>query len=563
MLKKVNLSPDKQKLIVYALLIMVTLSVYGQVHHYDFINVNDDDYLTNNSHVQSGLTFNGLLWAFNSVHAGFWHPLTWISLMFDSQMYGLDAGGYHITNLILHVLSALLLFWLFNRMTGVIWKGAFVAAFFALHPFHVESVAWIAERKDVLSAFFWMLSLCLYVYYTEKPDIRRYLLVIFSFACALMSKSMVVTLPVVMILLDYWPLGRFQANKGHLILWQLREKISFFILSIVASMAQLHIWDAPSAKEIFSFGSRLANASIVFVTYLESIFYPHDIYLFRPFNLQHPGGQLLGALLLICVISILAVIMMKRLPHLLVGWFWYAITILPVIGITSNGVYWMNEHYTYLPSIGIGIILGFGIPVLFSGRRVLKIFLFASAVTFLIMLSILTWQKCGHWKDSITYLQHDVKVSESNYLSFNNLGCALAAKGRIKEAIDNFNKAIQVAPDLYLPYYNRGLAYSELREYHRAIEDYDQTIQRKPDCARAYISRGVAYAGLRQYEQAVKEFTMTLRLKADDTDAYHNRSLAYFKQGKNELGCRDAHQACELGNCNSLDLAKNMGLCVR
>lgn len=562
MLKKENLDPNKQKFIVYALLIVVILAVYWQVNQYDFINVNDDDYLTENSHVQAGLTVDGLYWAFSTFHAGFWHPLTWLSLMFDYQLYGLNAGGYHVTNLILHILSTLLLFWLFNRMMGNVWRGAFVAAFFALHPFHVESVAWIAERKDVLSAFFWMLSLCLYVYYTEKPDIRRYLPVIFSFACALMSKSMAVTLPVVMILLDYWPLGRFQANKGHLILWQLREKISFLILSIVASITQLHIWNEPSAKEIFSFGSRLANASVVFVTYLGSIFYPHDIYLFRPFTLQHPIWQFLGALLLIFVISIFTIIMMKRFPHLFVGWFWYAITILPVVGITSNGVYWMNEHYIYLPSTGIGIILGFGIPVLFSGKSMHKKFLFASAVTFLIMLSIVTWQKCGHWKDSITFLKHDVNASENNYLSFNNLGCALAAKGKIQEAIDNFNKAIQVAPDLYLSYYNRGLAYSELGKYQRAIEDYDQTIRLKPDCAGAYISRGIAYAGLSKYEQAIKEFNMTLRLNADDTNAYHNRSLVYFKQGENELGCRDAYKACELGNCSALDLAKFKGLCV-
>ncbi len=213
MLNKLNINPRKQKLIVYIALTLVTLAVFWQVNHYGFINLDDPVYVMENSHIQSGITLDGFRWAFSSTYAEFWHPLTWLSLMFDYQLHGLNAGGYHLTNLILHILSTLLLFWLFNRMTGAIWRSAFVAAFFALHPLHVESVAWIAERKDVLSAFFWMLTLCLYVYYTEKPVIKRYLPVVFFFVCGLMSKPMVVTLPVIMILLDYWPLGRFESQK--------------------------------------------------------------------------------------------------------------------------------------------------------------------------------------------------------------------------------------------------------------------------------------------------------------------------------------------------------------
>ena len=205
MLNKINISPSRQKLIVCIVLTILTLVVFWQVNQYDFV-FDDLAYVTGNSHVQSGITLDGFSWAFSTTDSEFWHPLTWLSLMFDYQLYGLNAGGYHLTNRILHILSTLLLFWLFCRMTGAIWKSAFVAALFALHPLHVESVAWIAERKDVLSGFFWMLTLCLYVYYTEKPAIKRYLLVLFSFVCALMSKPMVVTLPVIMILLDYWPL---------------------------------------------------------------------------------------------------------------------------------------------------------------------------------------------------------------------------------------------------------------------------------------------------------------------------------------------------------------------
>lgn len=213
----INITPDRQRLVVYVVLVAITLAVFGQVNQFDFITLDDPVYVTLNRHIQSGITLEGSRWAFFTTYAEFWHPLTWFSLMLGYQLYGLNAGGYHLTNLILHILSTLLLFWLFSRITGAIWKSAFVTALFAIHPLHVESVVWVSERKDVLSAFFWMLTLSLYVYHAEKPAIKRYLLVLFSFICALMSKPMVVTLPVIMILLDYWPLKRFESRKDNLI----------------------------------------------------------------------------------------------------------------------------------------------------------------------------------------------------------------------------------------------------------------------------------------------------------------------------------------------------------
>ena len=357
MLNKLNINPQKQKLIVYIVLILATLAVFWQVNRYDFINLDDPVYVTENSHIQSGITLDGFRWAFSTTYAEFWHPLTWLSLMFDYQLHGLNAGGYHVTNLILHILSTLLLFWLFNRMTGMMWRSAFVAVLFALHPLHVESVAWIAERKDVLSAFFWMLTLCLYVYYTEKPVMKRYLLVVFSFVLALMSKPMVVTLPVIMILLDYWPLGRFELRKSDLMLWQLREKTPFFILSAVLVFITLY---NPSQQDTslkaFSLIPRLANAPVAFVTYLEKTFWPHDMAVFYPFSDQLPVWQVLEATILIIVISVTVIVMAKRLPYLFVGWMWYAITIAPVIGIIQISVtapYAMADRYHYLPETGL------------------------------------------------------------------------------------------------------------------------------------------------------------------------------------------------------------------
>ena len=273
------------------------------MNQYDFINFDDHVYVTENSHIQSGITLDGFRWAFSYTYADLWHPLTWLSLMFDYQLHGLNAGGYHLTNLILHILSALLLFWLFNRMTGAIWRSAFVAALFALHPLHVESVAWIAERKDVLSVFFWMLTLCLYVYYTEKPVIKRYLPVVFFFVCGLMSKPMVVTLPVIMILLDYWPLERFESKMtGNNLTEVLPEKFSYgnygkkYLFLFCPQFLSIITLYTPTSRlvKVFPLSSRLANAPVSFMTYLEKTFVPNDMAVFYPFSYQLPVWQVLG-----------------------------------------------------------------------------------------------------------------------------------------------------------------------------------------------------------------------------------------------------------------------------
>src|SRR5208337_3907005 len=373
MLNEINISARKQKLIIYVILTVVTLAVFWQVNQYGFVNFDDYVYVIENDHIQSGITPDGFRWAFSTTYAEFWHPLTWLSLMFDYQLHGLNAGGYHVTNLILHILSTLLLFWLFNRMTKALWRSAFVAALFALHPFHVESVAWISERKDVLSAFLGMLTLCLYVYYTEKPVIKRYLLVVFCFVLALMSKPMVVTLPVILILLDYWPLNRLVSRKtaateaskdqeiifvasnkekkknkvkqetlkkdisslqarklpqpriaGIIPVWQLWEKIPFFILSAVFSI--ITIYAQPKMYMLrwqHNLESRIINAIVSFGIYLEKTFMPSDMAVFYPFSDQFPLWQFLGAIIAIIVISAAVILMVKRLPCLLAGWLWF------------------------------------------------------------------------------------------------------------------------------------------------------------------------------------------------------------------------------------------------
>ncbi|HUN54675.1 MAG TPA: tetratricopeptide repeat protein [Smithella sp.] len=606
MFNKINIGRDKKNLIVYIVLTLITLAVFWQVTLYDFITFDDPVYITQNSHIQSGITWNGFCWALGTRYYSLWHPLVWLSFMFDYQLHGLNAGGYHVTNLILHILSTLLLFWLFNRMTGAIWRSAFIAAFFALHPLHVESVAWISERKDVLSAFFWMLTLCLYVYYTGKPVIKRYLLVLFSYVLALMSKPMVVTLPVIMILLDYWPLGRLgfrnNANNlkdvmhaspnqerqktnskkeslkenispfnklkssetgftairhGSLPLW---EKIPFFVLSAVIVIVMLYAPDTPPERG-FSFVSRLANAPVSFMSYLGKIFWPHDLSIFYPFTDQLPLLQVWGCLLLIIVISVLVILMMKKLPYLFVGWLWYAITLLPVIKIIQVGNDAMADRYTYLPSIGIAIALSWGVPFLFKKEDTRKRFLFPAGTAILAIFAILTWQQCGYWKNSIELFSHALQVTKDNYLAHNNIGFALVTEGRIEEAIDHYNKAIVIKQNSADNYNNRGAAFDKLGQHQRAIEDYDRAIDLKPDYAEAYFNRGNVYGELGKYQQAVENYNHAILLKPDYLQAYGNRAVAYLNQGNMEAGCSDAQKVCAWGDCRLLEIARGRRDC--
>jgi tetratricopeptide (TPR) repeat protein len=483
--------------------------------------------------------------------------------MLDYQIYGLNPVGYHMTNLILHILSTLLLFWLFNHMTGAIWRSAFVAALFALHPLRVESVAWIAERKDVLSAFFWMLTLCLYVYYTEKPVIKRYLLVCLFFACGFMSKSIVVTLPVIMILLDYWPLKRFQLQKGNFILWQLREKMPFFVLSAVFSIITIYAHHAGMSiqKWNYTLETRIINAFVSFVIYLEKTFWPHNLSLGYPFLGQAPSWQVLGAVSLIIVISAAVIFTMKRLPYLFVGWFWYAITILPVIGIIPVGNNAMADRYLYLPSIGIFTMLVWGITSLIKSEETRKKILFPAGIAVIAILAVLTWQQCGYWKNSITLFSHAVQVTKDNFLAHTNLGIALFEKGKIEEAIEHYNKAIGLNPAYSYPYNSRGIIYRERGRYQLAIEDFNNAIRINPDFAEFYYNRGTAYYDLGQYQLAIKDCDEAIILKPSFDNAYMGRGAAYLNQGNNTLGCHDAQKACALGNCKLLASARDIGLC--
>lgn len=557
-----HISPQRRQLIVYVVIVLVTLAVYWQVNHHDFINLDDDRYVSQNTRVLNGITPDTIRWALTTMDVdGMWHPLVWLSFLLDHQLFGLHAGGYHLTNLIFHILSSLLLFWLFHRMTAQIWKSAFVAALFALHPLHVESVAWISERKDVLSAFFWMLTLCLYVYYTEKPAAVRYLLVLFSFILALFSKPMVVTLPLIMILLDYWPLGRFDSKKGSLVLRQLKEKTPFFILSAIFSIITVY-GQRNAYSKIISLSDRLANVPVSLAVYLEKTFVPHAMTVFYPFPSLIPAWQIISASLLMLLITIAAIVMAKRLPYVFTGWFWFAVTIAPVSGIIQSGEQAMADRYHYLPSIGIAALLAWGVPALVKNEVMKRKILFPTGIIFLAVMAFLSWRQCGYWKNSYELWNHALSVTEDNYLAHDSMGQVMAAGGAYAGAVEHFNAAINIVPDYGNAYYNRGTAYIQLRQYQKAIDDFTRAIDLKPyDAVYAYDNRGAVYYSLGRFREAIADYSEAIRLKEDDAEAYYNRGLAYLQLGENAPGCFDAQKACELGECDLLESARGKGFC--
>lgn len=562
----------QQKLIVYLALVFITFAVYGQVPQFDFINVDDDFFITNNSHIRLGMTLEGIQWAFGSTYGQFWFPLTWLSWMLDYQIYGLNAGGYHLTNVILHALCSILLFALFHRMTGAVWRSAFVAAFFAFHPLRVESVAYISERSDVLSAFFGILTLYLYVYYTEKPALIRYLSVLICFIFGLMSKPIVLTLPLLMILIDYWPLGRFQARRGNPVLWQLREKGLFFICSTIFSMMTLYTQYKPfasSMKQLQQYfpplNLRIANALVSFAGYLEKTFWPNNLAAFLALPDQPPFWQLVASTLIILILSVAVMAAVRSLPYFFVGWLWYAITVLPVIGIipiVNVSARSMADRYTYLPSIGIAVALAWGIPSLMGSRKMRGNILFPASILMLLMLALFTWQQSGYWRNSMELVNRTLRVTKDNYTAYFIRAKAYYELGHYQRAVDDCSKALHLKPDFAAVYFSRGAAYDQLGEYHLAVMDYSQTIRLQPDYIEAYKRRAIDYSkNLGQYQKAIDDLNVIIKLEPTYARAYHNRGGVFFLLGNKPLGCFDAQKACSLGDCELLEMSKRGGLC--
>jgi tetratricopeptide (TPR) repeat protein len=593
-------------------LAILTIITFWSLKDCGFINLDDNIYVYKNAYVQSGLNWNSISQAFSSELAekgGFWHPVTWLSLMLDYQIFGLNPHGYHLRNLLFHVMNTILLFLVLHRMTKTLWASAFVACLFAIHPLHVESVAWIAERKDVLSTLFWMLTMGAYSYYVEHPGLRRYFFVLLFFILGLMAKPMLVTLPFVLLLLDYWPLQRFKAikpdhkiqpevsklltsdkqkrkskknnavalketleikkstdpeYKWSLIYPLLWEKVPLFILAILSSIVTyLAEQKAGAVKSIEAYPLvvRIGNAFVSYIAYIGKMIWPSNLAVYYP----HPGllvpWQVIGSVLLLITITLTVFWMVKRFPYLATGWLWYIGTLVPVIGIVQVGGHAMADRYTYIPLIGLFIMAAWGVPEILKKWNYRKEILWTSSTLSILCLCIITWTQVGYWQNSITLFNHTLKVTDNNSLIYNNRGVSYKDLGNYKQAIEDYDRAIEIKPYYAEAYNNRGNAYNGLGHYRQAIEDLNGAIEIKPYYAEAYNNRGNAYAGLGNYRQAIEDYGRAIEINPGHAELYFNRGVVYLTQGDNISGCRDAQKACELGNCKLLEAANARGLC--
>lgn len=445
-------------------MIVLILAVYMQVGNHQFV-FDDEVYVTSNSHVASGITGENIIWAFSSFQQANWHPITWLSHMADAQLYGLDPHGHHLTNVAIHTVSTLILLFLLLRTTGALWQSAFVATLFALHPLHVESVAWVAERKDILSAFFCFLTLLFYSEYAVKRKTGPYILTIISFALGLMSKPMLVTLPLVMLLMDYWPLHRFrQSEREHgllrdsvKVLTLLKEKIPFFACSLCSGVVTIYAQykgGAIADLVVIPFRLRLENALIAYIQYIGKTLWPRDLAVFYPFPLTVPLWQVIGSLFILIFLSATAIRVGRRYPYLVVGWFWFLVTLVPVIGIIQVGMQSMADRYSYIPVTGLFILAAWGIPDLTKGMQYRNRILALLAGTVVAASTVLTWQQLGYWRDSISLYRHTLKVTAGSSLMHYNLGAALANNGELDEAILEFQQAIKLDPNNFRAHKN-------------------------------------------------------------------------------------------------------------
>ena len=539
---------------IYAVLALATIIAFEQVWRNEFVGYDDDVYVTENTHVNGGITRQSVIWAFTTPHHYMWHPLTSLSHMLDCQLFGLNPVGHHLTSLLLHIASGLLLFWILKRMTGAIWLSGFVAAVFAVHPLQVESVAWVAERKNVLCGFFWMLTIAAYIRYVERPRIGRYLLVVLVFFLGLMAKPMAVTLPFVLLLLDYWPLCRLRrarqnesedlpqskSEKAGYQSLSLRglvaEKIPLFILaailSVITFIAQQR-GGTMTAIEHLPLNIRIANALVSYLSYIGKMVYPSGLAVLYP----HRNDDLMTWQPIVCFI-ILAVVsagiihIARRRRFLAAGWLWYLGTLVPVIGLVQVGGQAMADRYTYLPSIGIFIMVAWGAAELPGRWRYRKIGLGITAGVILVALLICTRMQMRYWRDDFALFGHAIEVTKDNAVMHNNFGNALHDKGLSDEAIKHFDKALRISPLYYKAHYNKGMVFADLGKINEAISIFTEVTRLKKDWPDVYNNLGLAYAQKGRLDLAIQNYNEALRLKPDYPIALNNLGAALKEQGK-------------------------------
>ena len=542
-------NPTAISVLLFALVVWTFLPVL----RHGFVNFDDDVYVYENVRVQHGLTWDNLRWAFTTLDAGFWHPLTWLSLLLDAQLFGLRPSGYHLTSLLLHAANAVLLFVVFRRMTGATWRSALVAALFALHPLHVESVAWVAERKDVLSTFFWMLALLMYARYarekaeggnTQHPTrftfhaSRYYGLSLFFFVCGLMSKSMVVTLPLILLLLDWWPLQRCQLKIRSTELKAVRalllEKLPFLAASGVVGLLTLRAEKGVGALSTaldIPISCRVSNAFLSCIRYLAETIWPNHLAVFYPYPKAFPAGLVIGAALLVLSATAITFGTARRRPYLAFGWLWYGITLLPVAGLIQVGAHSHADRYTYVPLIGVFTMLAWGARDL-TRRWPRPAALASTAGMAFLLLLLLTRRQIGYWKDSESLFQHALATTENNYFAHNNFGLARLQAGQEDEAITHFHQALEAEPRYLKPHNNLGIALLEKGQTDEAIVQFQVALQDRPDFAEVCYNLGVALLRKGRPQEAVAPLQQAVESRPDAAKARYGLGSALLRTGR-------------------------------
>lgn len=539
--------------ILAAVLVALAVLPYLQTFRHDFVNYDDDVYVTENPHVQHALTSDGVAWAFSTFKGGNWHPITWLSHMLDVSVWGLNAGGHHLTNVMLHAANTLLLFLVLLGMTAKPWRSALVAGLFAVHPLHVESVAWIAERKDVLSAFFGLLALWAYLNYVLSPSIRRYLLIACFFVLSLMAKPMLVTLPFLLLLVDIWPLRRWKlwpiesttsaeaevpdaARPRHLEQASIAphqiilEKVPllvvgavFCVVAIISQQAARNI----SSLSTFSFGTRIANAVVGYDLYLEKLFAPVKLAVFYP----HPGhwraAVVAMSAILLAIVTGTAITLRRKHPWLLVGWLWFIGTLVPVIGLIQVGLQSIADRYAYIPSVGIFIMIAWSIPAPLSSSAQRTWFALASACIGL--LSLMTWVQVSYWRDSRTLFTHALAVTHGNFIAHQNLGDVLEREKNFAAALEQYRTAATERPGYGRIHENIANILLKQGRYQDALAELNYAIYRDPFSSTAFNNAGSIMLAGKQYEEAAKHLQRAVELDPDNVAAHINYGTALVK----------------------------------
>ncbi len=560
--------PVSKILFISLFLLIVTFAVYSPVRNYEFINFDDNIYVTENKHVKNGLSAESIQWAFKVIKTdeiAYWHPIAELAHMLDCQFFGVNPGMHHLSNLFYHLLNSLLLFLVFIRMTGAIWKSAFVAAVFALHPINVDSVAWIAERKNLVSTSLWFLTMLGYVYYALRPTVLRYFLVLTTFSLGLMAKPMLVTLPCVLLLLDYWPMNRIKGDRGN---WShnksipansdakfhktsvyrlIFEKIPMLCLSFVAIW--LSFYSLQSNGQIINettqpIALRISNSLISYIHYIWHLIFPINFAIFYPFPTVISLWKSMGAALALIMITGLVITHAKKKSYMVTGWLWFLGTLVPVIGLIQGGL-WpaMADRWAYVPFIGLFIILTWGIPDLFLRFRKKKIILAGLAITTILTLIILTSAHLKHWQNSYTLFQHALKVTQNNHIAHIQVGLYLSENNNYQKAIPHFKKAIEIMPTDSGAHEQIAIAYSNMKDYPKALYHYEKALLFAPSSAGLFNKIGNVYTKMQQHDNALKYYLEAITIDPNDPKFYNNLGAARYLTGKFDLAIIEIKKA--------------------